>query len=141
VSSVPVVPASSLCHQSHRTVQQRDAVLRVRINFTAGNKSNSCAHCELYVYVMTHCLSVCQPSLFLPHDAMLALFLLSSCVRLSARPSQAGIVRKRLDESSWLQAWRLPCTLCYKEMSFRHGKSFVLSTTLAIVVVVDCRVC
>ena len=35
VPSVPVVPAGSLRHQSHRTVQQRDAVLRVRINFTA----------------------------------------------------------------------------------------------------------
>ena len=35
--------------------------------------------------------------IFLPRDAMLARYLLSSCVCLS----QAGTVSKRLDESSW----------------------------------------
>jgi len=39
-------------------------------------------------------------SKFLPRDAMLARHMLSSCVRTSVRPSQAGIVAKRLDESS-----------------------------------------
>ena len=91
-----------------------------------------------------------------------ARYSLSSCVRLSVRPSQAGIVSKRLDESSWFSEWRLPSiysTLCYKEIwvspkikvfplgvcrklrtqrKFRHGKSIVLSTKL--VVVVDGRV-
>jgi len=41
----------------------------------------------------------------LPHDAMLARYMLSSCVRLSVRPPvcplQAGILSKRLDESNW----------------------------------------
>jgi len=44
---------------------------------------------------------------FLPRDATLARSLLSSCVRPSVCPSQAGIVSKRLDESSWVLAWRL----------------------------------
>ena len=101
---------------------------------------------------------------FLTRDAMLARYLLSWCVRLSVRPSQAGIVSKRLDESSWFMVWRLPSTyptLCYKEMSvsskitvlpcgtflpnsglgkFRHGKLIALSTKL-VVVVVDGRAC
>jgi len=50
---------------------------------------------------------------------MLARYLPSSCVRPSVRPSQAGIVSKRLDESSWFLAWRLPSTyptLRYKEI-------------------------
>ena len=46
----------------------------------------------------------------LPPDATLARYTLSSCVRLfvclSVRPSQAGIVSKRLDESSWFLARR-----------------------------------
>ena len=40
-------------------------------------------------------------------------------VRLSVRPSLAHIVSKRLDESSWVLAWRLPPTyptLYYEEI-------------------------
>ena len=90
---------------------------------------------------------------------MLARFLLSSCVRLSVCPSvtiKAGIVSKRLDEWSWLLAWRLLSTLCSKEIwvsknvevcpklwtrkiSPRHGTSIALSTKL--VVVDDSRAC
>jgi len=47
---------------------------------------------------------------FLPRDATLARYLLSSCVCPSVRPSQAGIVSKRLAESSWVSARRLPST-------------------------------
>ena len=58
---------------------------------------------------------------------MLTRYVLSSCVCLSVclsvcmsvRLSQAGIVSKRLDESSWFLARRLPSTyptLCYKEI-------------------------
>ena len=42
---------------------------------------------------------------------------LSVC--LSVRPSQAGVVSKRLDESSWFLEWRPPSaypTLSYKEL-------------------------
>ena len=45
--------------------------------------------------------------------------MLSPRVRLSVRLSQAGIVSKRPDDSSWFLAWRLPSTypaLCYKEI-------------------------
>ena len=49
--------------------------------------------------------------------------MLSSCVCLLVCPSvclsQAGIVAKRLEESSWFLAWRLPSnypTLCCKEI-------------------------
>jgi len=63
--------------------------------------------------------------------------------------SQAGVVSKRLDKSSWFLAWRLPSTyptLCYKVIcvsseleyfsfvrysgfrQFRHGKLIALST-------------
>jgi len=38
---------------------------------------------------------------FLPHDAVLARHMLSSCVRLSVRPSQAGVVCSRQDRLSW----------------------------------------
>jgi len=65
----------------------------------------------------------------------------------STRPSQAGIVSKQPDESSWFLAWRLPSiysTLCCKEIlvpreisvlpsgyrKFRYGKSIALSTKL-----------
>ena len=89
---------------------------------------------------------------------MLARYRLLSHVRLS----QAGIVSKRLDESSWFLAWRLPSTyptlcckeiwvslkisvgLCYKlwTRKFCHMKSIALSPTLVVVVVVDdSRVC
>ena len=54
---------------------------------------------------------------------MLARYLPSSCARLSVRPSfcpsQAGIVSKRLDESSRVSTRRLPSTfptLCYEEI-------------------------
>jgi len=60
---------------------------------------------------------------FLPRDAMLARHMLSPCVRLSARLSvrlsQAGVALKRLDESSWFLAPRLPSInhrLCYKKI-------------------------
>jgi len=96
---------------------------------------------------------------FLPRDAMLARYLLCP----SVRPSQAGIVSKRLDESRWFLARRLPSaypTLCYKEIyvypeiwvlprgtftqtpdlrRFCHGKSISLSTKLDVVV--DGRAC
>ena len=52
---------------------------------------------------------------FLPRDAMLARYLLCQ----SVRPLQAGIVSKRLDESRWFLAWRLPPaypTPCCKEI-------------------------
>ena len=42
-----------------------------------------------------------RSSLFQPCDAVLAPYMLSSCVCPSLCPSQAGIVSKRLDESSW----------------------------------------
>ena len=46
--------------------------------------------------------------------------MLSSHVHLSIRASQAGIVSKPVDESSWFLAWRLPATyptlLCCKEI-------------------------
>jgi len=59
----------------------------------------------------------------LPRDAMLARYVLSSCIRPSVRPSvclsQADIVSKRLDGFCWLLAWELPLThpkLCYLEI-------------------------
>jgi len=90
---------------------------------------------------------------------MLAPYMLSSRVRLSVPLSQAGIVSKRLHESSVFLACRLPSTyptLCYEDIwvsaknmvlsltksglrKFRHGKSIALSTKL--VVVVDGRAC
>ena len=41
---------------------------------------------------------------FLPRYALLARYMLSSCVRLYIYLLQAGIVSKRLDESSWFLA-------------------------------------
>ena len=38
------------------------------------------------------------------------MYMLWSCVSLSVRPSQAAIVSKGLDESSWFLTWRLPST-------------------------------
>jgi len=87
---------------------------------------------------------------------MLAPYLLS-CVPESVCLSQADVVSKRLDESSWFLAWRLPSiypTLCCPKISVspkiknlslwnfatNRGKSIALSTKL-VVVVVDCRVC
>jgi len=40
----------------------------------------------------------------LPRDALLARYMLLSRVRLPVRLSQAGIVSKRLDESTWVLA-------------------------------------
>jgi len=101
-------------------------------------------------------------SMYFTRDTLLARYLLLS-VRPSVRPSQAGIVSKRLDKSSWLLARRFPATypaLCFKEIwefskiagtsfwnfvpnsglrQFRQSKSIVLSTKL--LVVVDGRVC
>jgi len=60
------------------------------------------------------CISCC-----LPRDAMIARYLLSSCVRPSVRSSQNGIVSKRLGGSSWYLAQSLPSvypTLCCKEI-------------------------
>jgi len=54
---------------------------------------------------------------FLPLDAILARYMLSS-VCLSVCPSQAGIVSKRQDESSWFLPRMLPSiypTLYYRE--------------------------
>jgi len=39
-----------------------------------------------------------------PRDAMIARFMLSSCVCPSVCPSQVGVVSKRLDESIWVLA-------------------------------------
>ena len=96
----------------------------------------------------------------LPLDAMSARHMLSSRVCLSVCPSvclsQARIVSKRLDESSWFLAWRLPPTyptLCFEEISVSpkleyfslelcligHSNSIALSTKL--VDVVDGRAC
>jgi len=53
---------------------------------------------------------------FLPRDAMLARYMLSSCFP-SVRPSQAGIASKPLDESSWFLSRKIPSTyptLCCK---------------------------
>ena len=47
---------------------------------------------------------------YLPRDAMLARSTLSSFVCRSFLRSQAGIVWKRLDGSSWFLAWMLPST-------------------------------
>jgi len=87
---------------------------------------------------------------FLLRDAMLVQYLLSSCVC----PSQARIVSKRLDESSWVVICRPPftySTLLCKEIGylqknmgtslwdfvanfglrkFLHGKSIALSTKI-----------
>jgi len=57
----------------------------------------------------THAAWLPAPSL-LARDAMLARYSLSSSVRLSLCPPQACIVSKRLDESSWFLAQRLPST-------------------------------
>ena len=56
---------------------------------------------------------------FLLRDAVLARYLLLSCMCPSVCPSQAGIVSKRLDESSQVLPWGLLSTyptLCYKEI-------------------------
>ena len=55
----------------------------------------------------------------LPRDALLARYMLLSRVRLSVRLSEAGIVSKRLDESTWVLAWGLPSTYptpCYTDI-------------------------
>ena len=49
-------------------------------------------------------------SIYFTRDTLLARYLLLS-VRPSVRPSQAGIVSKRLDKSSWLLARRFPATI------------------------------
>ena len=57
----------------------------------------------------------CYSTWQLNSRAMPARYMLSSCVR----PSQAGTVSKRLDESSWFLTWRLPFIyhrLCCKEV-------------------------
>ena len=56
------------------------------------------------------------------------------CRRVSVRPSQTGIVSKRLDESSWFSARRLPSTyptLCYKEISVSPKLWLLPSGTLS----------
>jgi len=55
-------------------------------------------------------------------------------VRPSIRLSQAGIVQKRLDESSWVLAWKLNSTyptLCYKEIWVSTKIRILLSGTLS----------
>ena len=67
-------------------------------------------------------------SWFLPRDAMPARNILSSCVYLSVCPSQAGIISKRLDKSSWFWVLRLPSTYptsCYKEIWASPKLAFV----------------
>jgi len=68
---------------------------------------------------------------FLQLDATLVWYMLSACVCPSVCLSQAGIVSKRLDESSWFWARRLRSTyptLCYKEIGV-SPKIRVLSTS------------
>jgi len=90
---------------------------------------------------------------------MLARYTLSSCVLFSVRPcvrlSQAGIVSKQLDESSWfwLGGFLLSIPLCViwkygylRQLGYfalglcpklRQGKSIALLTILAVVVDVE----
>ena len=60
-------------------------------------------------YQLVTCLTELSVG-FLPCDAMLVQYMLSSCVRLSVCLSQAGIVSKRPEESSCFLARRLPST-------------------------------
>ena len=142
--------SSSVKYSRHNIQQNRQTKKNKKLNYTLH-------FCVLFRFMVS-------TFGFLPCDAMLARYMLSSCVLLSVRPSQAGIVSKHQDESSWYLAQWLPSTyptLCYKDIyvspkitvlpagtlsrtshwrHFRHGKSIALSTTL-IVVVVDGRVC
>ena len=55
-------------------------------------------------------------------------------VRLSVCPSQAGVVSKRLDESSWFLEWRPPSaypTLSYKELWVSPKTKVLPSETLS----------
>ena len=55
-------------------------------------------------------------------------------VRLSVCPSQAGVVSKRLDESSWFLEWRPPSaypTLSYKELWVSPKTKVLPSGTLS----------
>ena len=67
---------------------------------------------------------------FLPRDAVLARYMLSSCVRPSVRPSYAGIVSKRLDESSCFFAmeasFHLSHTVFYRNMGISKIRYFSL---------------
>ena len=99
---------------------------------------------------------------FLPPDAMLARYMLPSCVRPSVCLSQAGVLLKRLGELSWNLGFLPSIPLCvikkagYQKIKvfpsslwgfvpnsglgkFRPGKSIALSTKL--VVVVNGRAC
>jgi len=76
-------------------------------------------HQSTCIFSTDSAVGIVQAVFFLPRDAMLARYLLSSCVRLSVRLSQAGTVSKRLDESSCVLAWRIPSTCptpCCKEI-------------------------
>jgi len=62
----------------------------------------------IYFYVF-NVFIIFSPT-FLPRNAMLARYMLSSCARLSVGPLQASIVSKSLDELSWFLARRLSST-------------------------------
>jgi len=86
------------------------------------------------IFILSYRKYSCRHFHVLPRDAMLARYLLSSCVRLSVCSSQAGVVSKRLDESSWLSAWRLSSicpTLCSKKISVSPKIRVLPSGTLS----------
>ena len=72
---------------------------------------------SLCVCVCDVIISICYwPQIFLTRRYAGVVYSVVLC--LSVRLSQAGVVSKRLDESSWFLAWRLPSTftLCFKEI-------------------------
>jgi len=98
-------------HHRRTTCEYSDQCWRISSHPTRCTLHTQNIHTELMSWHLTQ-------QVYLPRDAVLARYLLSSCVRLSVRVSQAGIVSKRMDESSWFLARKLPSTyptLCCKE--------------------------
>jgi len=90
-----------------------------RWHLPCANTTSHKHHQSTCIFSTDSAVGIVQTVFFLPRDAMLARYLLSSCVRLSVRLSQAGTVSKRLDESSCVLAWRIPSTCptpCCKEI-------------------------
>jgi len=145
-----------------------------RLYIAAAVAINTTFHGLIRTFVLSHCrpvhdvitiytVNVKYTACFTARRCASAVFAVDLClfVRLSVCPSQAGIVSKQLDESSWFLARRLPSTdptLCCKEIwvspkvrvvpcgtssetpDLKNGKSIGLSTKL-VVVVVDGRAC
>ena len=90
------------CSAAH--TQQSDAATTVRIR----------SFCSLYIPLgkSASIFNICFVSS--PRDAMLARYILRPCVCLSDT-YRRSIEKKRLNELSWVSAWKLP-TLCYKEI-------------------------